>query len=308
MRLLRNPRSKLTSFAALVFGVVSAAVVLVLVVLQLTPPARESTHLEAYRLLASYNALAEAAERAAFDDVQNVIPSFVIDGLSGTLQSLDDEPYKDVVDEASLGQAVSAMNVLVEDLRTPSEDRIPAFTIAEIAAFRMDIERIAKVVSDENYRNNERALRALRQSEQNIIWFAIALIVACALYVIVFAYRNQKLATKTLELQLSESKLQQLSFYRQQFLANMSHEFRTPLNAIRGFAEAMLYQKDTITPEMTQEYAGYISKSATDLTKLTEDVLDLSKIDAGKFELYLEDVDLTELINETMLQFRDDFM
>ena len=81
------------------------------------------------------------------------------------------------------------------------------------------------------------------------------------------------------------------------FLANMSHELRTPLNAIIGFSEIL---KSGMVPasnlEKQQEYQGLINDSAQHLLTVLNDILDMSKIEAGKYEIYPEDVDLMQII------------
>ena len=81
------------------------------------------------------------------------------------------------------------------------------------------------------------------------------------------------------------------------FLANMSHELRTPLNAIIGFSEMML--KETfgqIGHEKYKEYLGDIHTSAGLLLEIINEVLDMSKIEAGRIELEEADVDISSLI------------
>jgi cell cycle sensor histidine kinase DivJ len=79
------------------------------------------------------------------------------------------------------------------------------------------------------------------------------------------------------------------------FLANMSHELRTPLNAILGFSEMMAREMfGALTPRY-QEYAGLIQDSGQHLLDLINGLLDMSKIEAGKFELYEELFGLDEV-------------
>ena len=81
------------------------------------------------------------------------------------------------------------------------------------------------------------------------------------------------------------------------FLANMSHELRTPLNAIIGFSDVMRQEMfGAVTVPKYKEYAGLIHDSGRHLLDLIGDVLDMSKIEAGKFELTPEPVDAAELI------------
>jgi signal transduction histidine kinase len=76
---------------------------------------------------------------------------------------------------------------------------------------------------------------------------------------------------------------------KSQFLANMSHELRTPLNAIIGFSEALELGIAGPIPPRPTEYAGLIHQSGQHLLHVINDILDLAKVDAGKFELYEED-------------------
>ena len=82
-----------------------------------------------------------------------------------------------------------------------------------------------------------------------------------------------------------------------EFLANMSHELRTPLNAIIGFAEIMT--TETLGPigsPRYREYARDIGDSARHLLTIINDILDVSKIEAGKLDVYEEDVDVGDVV------------
>jgi PAS domain S-box-containing protein len=85
---------------------------------------------------------------------------------------------------------------------------------------------------------------------------------------------------------------------KSQFLANMSHELRTPLNAILGFSEMIkLGMKGPVSPHY-QEYASLIHQSGEHLHQVINDILDLAKVDAGKFELHEEtDVDPCDIVD-----------
>ncbi len=84
---------------------------------------------------------------------------------------------------------------------------------------------------------------------------------------------------------------------KSQFLANMSHELRTPLNAIIGFSEMM--QRQLLGPIGTDRYLDYINgirESGEHLLDLISDILDMSKIEAGKYELDLEELNVGKII------------
>ncbi len=89
------------------------------------------------------------------------------------------------------------------------------------------------------------------------------------------------------------------------FLAIMSHELRTPLNAIIGFSEIISTQMfGPINNERYTNYAGDILSSGSHLLSIINDILDLSKAEAGKLELQESPVDPVELLNQTMRMFR----
>jgi signal transduction histidine kinase len=84
---------------------------------------------------------------------------------------------------------------------------------------------------------------------------------------------------------------------KSEFLSNMSHELRTPLNAIIGFSDMMMSQY--FGPVGDQHYAGYVSdihRSGHLLLNIINDILDLSKIEAGRMELYRENVDIRDVV------------
>ncbi len=86
---------------------------------------------------------------------------------------------------------------------------------------------------------------------------------------------------------LRQAKLQAdaANLAKSQFLANMSHELRTPLNAILGFSEMLARGPGISLDPRQQEYVGYIRQSGAHLLQIIDDVLDLARIDAGRFEL-----------------------
>jgi len=79
------------------------------------------------------------------------------------------------------------------------------------------------------------------------------------------------------------------------FLANMSHEIRTPLNSILGFSELL---SETYDEDEKRQYTKLISSSSDLLLRLIDDILDLSKIEAGTYEFVFERVDICELLEE----------
>jgi len=101
----------------------------------------------------------------------------------------------------------------------------------------------------------------------------------------------------TTELVAAKEFAERSSRYKSSFLANMSHEIRTPMNAILGIAEIRLQDK-TLTRENEEAY-GKIYESGDLLLNIINDILDLSKIEAGKLELIPVRYDIPSLINDT---------
>ncbi|MEQ9151380.1 MAG: ammonium transporter [Parvibaculaceae bacterium] len=96
---------------------------------------------------------------------------------------------------------------------------------------------------------------------------------------------------------------------KSQFLANMSHELRTPLNAIIGFSEVMNGELfGPMENERYKDYVGDIHKSSSHLLSLINDILDLSKIEADRYELYEEELDVPEVVAscERMMRHRSE--
>jgi PAS domain S-box-containing protein len=101
-------------------------------------------------------------------------------------------------------------------------------------------------------------------------------------------------------LQLKNAQLEDASRMKSEFLANMSHELRTPLNAIIGFSEVLV---DGLVGSLSEQQRGFISdifRSGKHLLSLINDILDLSKVEAGKMTLDLEPVQVTSLFENSL--------
>lgn len=113
---------------------------------------------------------------------------------------------------------------------------------------------------------------------------------------------EKRVQERTEELSRAKDTAEAANLAKSRFLASMSHELRTPLNAILGFSEVMT--SDPATTRAQRHNLDIINRSGGHLLEMINDVLDLSKIEAGHIELQLEPVDLFQLLDDISSMFR----
>jgi len=111
---------------------------------------------------------------------------------------------------------------------------------------------------------------------------------------------------KQTELQLIEAKenAEESNKSKSEFLRNMSHELRTPLNHIIGFSQIMKDEIPGPVNETQKEYLGDVLDSSSHLLSLINDLLNIARIESGKVELFLEPIDFSKLLTETVAIYK----
>jgi len=116
--------------------------------------------------------------------------------------------------------------------------------------------------------------------------------------------KNRSLEAARTDIELKARQLEISSKYKSEFLANMSHELRTPLNSLLILSNDLARNKEGNLDEEQVESAQIIAKSGYDLLNLINEILDLSKIEAGKMELNLQEASVSEIADSLVKNFK----
>ena len=162
---------------------------------------------------------------------------------------------------------------------------------------------IGEMVADENALLAQRSEQRNQMIRQN--WATVLIANSLALVAGLVGYsatqRMQRTDQEAFKAELHAEQARRSSQDKSVFLASMSHEIRTPMNAIFGFTNLL---EERVTDPIQAEYVASIKKSGQALLALINDVLDLSKMEAGKFELREEPTSLHEIVDQTLTMFR----
>lgn len=114
---------------------------------------------------------------------------------------------------------------------------------------------------------------------------------------------NEQLEKQFRESELKSQEIEKASQFKSEFLANMSHELRTPLNSMLILAHTLATNEEKNLSHKQMEYASTIHSAGKDLLELINDILDLSKVESGKMDIILSEVNLEDLRKEIECQF-----
>jgi signal transduction histidine kinase len=152
----------------------------------------------------------------------------------------------------------------------------------QVTAWALQNYQRERRVSGELYNNRQELQRSLVRSEA----------------------LSESLQDANAQLEAARTAAEDAKHFRGQFLANMSHELRTPLNAIIGFSETMLkfpeMYENVHLPDAYEDDLQQIYSSGRQLLNLINDILDLSKVDAGKLDVRMDKVELTSVIGSVL--------
>lgn len=118
------------------------------------------------------------------------------------------------------------------------------------------------------------------------------------------AHLEEKVRERTAQLEAANAQLKEMDRLKSQFLAHVSHELRTPLTSIAGFTDNMLDRLAGPVTERQEQYLMRVRANGDRLCRMISNLLDLSKIEAGKLELTFEQLHLSSVVSEVVEQLR----
>jgi PAS domain S-box-containing protein len=165
-------------------------------------------------------------------------------------------------------------------------DRVPRFSRESVEAGMRFYARLAGIISTLSFSmiQQSRMLAEQKRAEEEILKYRDHL--------------EELVKERTNELRAANLHLRELDRLKSMFIASMSHELRTPLNSIIGFTGIILMGMSGEISDVQRKQLGMVKKSARHLLDLINDVIDVSKIEAGKADLSFEVFDLSDLVRE----------
>ncbi|MCK5148996.1 response regulator [bacterium] len=109
--------------------------------------------------------------------------------------------------------------------------------------------------------------------------------------------QTEELKGQNLELEMQRNQVEEATRLKSEFLSNMSHELRTPLNSIMALSRVLIMQAKDKLSEEENNYLEIVERNGKQLLSLINDILDLSKIEAGKMDFYLQTISLKTILN-----------
>lgn len=136
------------------------------------------------------------------------------------------------------------------------------------------------------------------------IFVLLIVFVVLPVYSIIVTHEIRKRRRIEKALRQAKEEAERASKFKDRFLSTMSHELRTPLNAVLGFSDLLADKRYGELNERQQRFVSHINTGGKHLLKLISDILDLSKIEAGRMELSCEDLSVTNIFGEVVSALR----
>lgn len=168
---------------------------------------------------------------------------------------------------------------------------------------RVDMLRLSLDDFNFNYDVVNEPLSVFEEYRDTIIFVTVLIIVLISALCITIHLlrRSRRLSAKLVkqgkELLVAKYNAEEANQTKSRFIANISHEIRTPLNAVLGFSQLFANDQIELTAEERKQYAELIMTNGNMLLKLVDDVLDMSKIEAGKLKFNIGEHDVVALLN-----------
>jgi len=225
-----------------------------------------------------------------------VLPILHENILCGVIEIASIKPYSSLEKEYlrsiaySIGIAVNSaqsrrkMQLLLEETQTQSEELQTQHSELENLNTELEAQAQKLQASEEELKvQQEELLEAnleLEERSKNLV------------------EKNQLIVERNLEIQSKAEELELSTKYKSEFLANMSHELRTPLNSILLLSRLMYENTEQNLTEEQIEYAKVIQSSGNGLLALIDEILDLSKIEAGKMDLEFAETNIKDIVSD----------
>lgn len=195
---------------------------------------------------------------------------------------LGTQPARDLFDEMALAQGINSGLPHATDTVISRLERELAGSIGAASAHAM----VTRIAGRQTVGMNE--LINIADETQELIETSRQL-----------ADKSAALERTARQLRVVNERLRTLDAQKDEFLSQVSHELRTPMTSVRSFAEILMENKGT-SPETTARFMSIIHDESIRLTRLLDEILDISSLEAGRTELILEDIDADKALNRAI--------